>query len=138
MATPEDRLSAIEMWVNQNRDAVSMFTGLVSSVNGRLGTIAQRVATGENQMTTLADAITKVNDKSQLTENKATVDSGRIDAMEAGRTQVVNQLETIVNKSAADTTETHKAITAAIDQMQISVNTAQAQMMQKVKKKQGN
>ena len=125
MTTPEDRLSALESWVNQNKDSVSMFTGLVQSVNGRLGTIAQRVATNENAVATVAAAVQTVNDKTVLNEGKAVTDSGRIDTMEAGRTQVLNQLETIVNKSALDTSETHKAIKAAIDQMQMSVNTAQ-------------
>ena len=49
MATPEARLVDVETWINNNKDTVSMFNGLISFVNGRLGTIAQRVATNEMQ-----------------------------------------------------------------------------------------
>ena len=66
MTTPEDRLSALESWVNQNRESVSMFYGLVTSVNGRLETIAQRVATNENAVATVAAAVQTVNDTNSV------------------------------------------------------------------------
>ena len=131
MTTPEERLSALQNLVDQNNDSVTMFTGIVTSVNGRRGTIAQRGVVNENAIETVAAAVKNVNDKTLLNEGRTASDSSRIDATETGRTQMLNQLETIVSKAAADTSETHKSIKAAIDQMQMSVNTPRTLMMQR-------
>ena len=47
-----------------------MFTGIAPSVNGRLGTIAQRVAVNENAIETVAAAVKTVNDKILSNEEK--------------------------------------------------------------------
>ena len=124
MTTLKDRLSALEGWINANKDSVVTFTGVATSINGKLQEIAQRVANNETAMTTIAEAVKTVNDKAYMNEKKTTSDSSRIDSMEAGRTQVLNQLEAIVNKAAGDASETHQAVKAAVDQMQMSINTA--------------
>ena len=107
MTTPEDKLSALEGWIDTNKDAVATFTGVVTSINAELQKIAQRVASNEAAISTVAEAVKTVNDKTLVNENKTATDSSIIDSMEAGRAQVLNQLETIVNKAAADTSETH-------------------------------
>ena len=80
MTTPEDRLSAPEEWINANKDTVAMFTGVVTSINGKLQAIAQRVASSEAAISKVADAVKTVNDKTD--EKKTVTDSSRIDSME--------------------------------------------------------
>ena len=122
--TTEQRVSDIENWINANKDLVEAF-------NGRLGTLAQRLA----QVDTITDATLTSNvkdlvDRVKMDEAKAATESSRIDKIETERAQMVNQLETIVTQIKDNMGETNKAIKAAMDQMQISLNTDQAQVMQ--------
>ena len=122
--TTEQRLSDIENWLNINKDSVASF-------NGRLNTLAQRLA----QVETITDAVSTSNvtdliDRVKMNEAKAAMESGRIDKVEIERTQMVNQLETIVSQMRDHMSETSKAIKAGMDQMQLSINAAQAQVIQ--------
>ena len=122
--TTEQRLSDIENRLNTNKD-------LITSFNGRLGVLARRLS----QVETITDAALTSNvkdlvDRVKMDEAKATTESGRIDKIETERIQMVNQLETIVTQMRDNMSETSKAIKAGMDQMQLSLNTAQAQVIQ--------
>ena len=129
--TTEQRVTDIEVWINNNKDSVARVNGLVSSVDGRLTQLAQRLAQVE-QITdaTLTSNVKDLVDRVKLDEAKATVESGRIDKIETERAQMISQLETIVTQMKDNMSETHKAIKAGMDQMQVSLNTAQAHVMQ--------
>ena len=121
--TTEQRLSDIENWLNNNKDTVASF-------NGRLNTLAQRLAQVE-QITdaTLTSSAKDLVDRVKMDEARAATESGRIDKIESERTQTVSQLETIVSQMRNHMSETSKAIQAGMDQMQLSINAAQAQVM---------
>ena len=127
----EQRVTEIENLVNANKDSVGMFIEIVASFNGRLGVLAQRIA----QVETITDATLTSNvkdlvDRVKMDEAKATAESGRIGKIETEIIQMVNKLETIVTQMKDNMSDTNKAIKAAMDQMQLSLNTAQAQVMQ--------
>lgn len=129
--TTEQRLSDIENWLNTDKDTVASF-------NGRLNTLAQRLA----QVEAITDATLTSNandlvDRVKMDEAKAAAESGRIDKIEAERAQMVNQLETMVTKMKDNMSDTHQAIKAGMEQMQVSLNQAQAQMVQTAKDEAG-
>ena len=122
--TTEQRLSDIENWINTNSDSVDTF-------NGRIGALAQRLAQVETSTdATLTSNVKDLADRVKMDEAKAASESARIDKIETERAQMVNQLETFVTQIKDNMSETIKAIKAAMDQMQMSFNTAQAQVMQ--------
>ena len=129
--TTEQRVTDIETSINGNKDSVAMFNGLVTSVNGRIGALAQRLAQVETiTNATLTSNVKDLVDRVKMDESKAAVESGRIDQIETQRIQMVNQLGPIVTQMNDNMSETNKSIKAAIDQMQLSLNTAQAQVTQ--------
>ena len=118
--TTEQRLSDIENWLNNNKDTVVSF-------NGRLNTLAQRLAQVEQITdTALTSSVKDLVDRVKMDEATAAVESGRIDKIETERTQMVSQLGTVVTQMSDNMIETNKSIKAGMDQMQLSLNDAQS------------
>ena len=81
MQSTEQRLTDIETWLNSNKDSVSMFAGLMTSINGRLGALAQRIAQNITDAT-LTSNIKDLVDRVKMDEAQAATESGRIDKIE--------------------------------------------------------
>ena len=106
------------------------FAQLDLAVAQRITTVAQRVAAIEDTVNTLlVPEVNNISNRLASLEG-STVTQVRVDRIDSDMQQLLGRLESIITQMAAETQSRNEAVKAAIDQMQLGLNQAQAQMIQ--------